>query len=555
MDFCAKYERNACLGLDLLSDMKNLFHRIKSNQGFNRLNGALALLVLTIFTNPPSSAWAQTAPVITNKPAATIVLAGSGVNFAVGVSGTGPFTYQWYSNGNPLQSSAVEPTNVISTVAGGGVGDFGYATNAALYAPSGVAMDGAGNLYIADRDNERIRKVDTNGVITTVAGNGTNGYAGDGGAATNAELANPIGVAADGTGNLYIADFINNRIRKVDTNGVITTVAGNGVKGYAGDGGTATNAELANPTGIAADGTGNLYITDSINSRIRKVDTNGLITTVAGNGVIGYAGDGGAATNAELGLPSSVAVDGTGNLYIADEFTFSIRKVDTNGVITTVAGNGAFGYAGDGGEATHAELNSPTSVAMDGAGNLYIADMHNQRIRKVDANGVITTVAGNGTNGYAGDGGAATNSELNLPHSVAVDGVGNLYIADAGNMRIRKVSVAGSAVLSLADTVLTDSGNYWVIINSPFGSVTSSLFPVTVVMRPVSNQVVLGGDGTLVLDAVTTTNVSSRVWAAASLVPPILWHPVYTNALGGAWRFTDTNAALNISRFYRVSTP
>ncbi len=499
VDFCAKYERNACLGLDLLSDMKNLFHRIKSNQGFNRLNGALALLVLTIFTNPPSSAWAQTAPVITNKPAATIVLAGSGVNFAVGVSGTGPFTYQWYSNGNPLQSSAVEPTNVISTVAGGGVGDFGYATNAALYAPSGVAMDGAGNLYIADRDNERIRKVDTNGVITTVAGNGTNGYAGDGGAATNAELANPIGVAADGTGNLYIADFINNRIRKVDTNGVITTVAGNGVKGY--------------------------------------------------------AGDGGAATNAELGLPSSVAVDGTGNLYIADEFTFSIRKVDTNGVITTVAGNGAFGYAGDGGEATHAELNSPTSVAMDGAGNLYIADMHNQRIRKVDANGVITTVAGNGTNGYAGDGGAATNSELNLPHSVAVDGVGNLYIADAGNMRIRKVSVAGSAVLSLADTVLTDSGNYWVIINSPFGSVTSSLFPVTVVMRPVSNQVVLGGDGTLVLDAVTTTNVSSRVWAAASLVPPILWHPVYTNALGGAWRFTDTNAALNISRFYRVSTP
>ncbi len=443
VDFCAKYERNACLGLDLLSDMKNLFHRIKSNQGFNRLNGALALLVLTIFTNPPSSAWAQTAPVITNKPAATIVLAGSGVNFAVGVSGTGPFTYQWYSNGNPLQSSAVEPTNVISTVAGGGVGDFGYATNAALYAPSGVAMDGAGNLYIADRDNERIRKVDTNGVITTVAGNGTNGYAGDGGAATNAELANPIGVAADGTGNLYIADFINNRI----------------------------------------------------------------------------------------------------------------RKVDTNGVITTVAGNGAFGYAGDGGEATHAELNSPTSVAMDGAGNLYIADMHNQRIRKVDANGVITTVAGNGTNGYAGDGGAATNSELNLPHSVAVDGVGNLYIADAGNMRIRKVSVAGSAVLSLADTVLTDSGNYWVIINSPFGSVTSSLFPVTVVMRPVSNQVVLGGDGTLVLDAVTTTNVSSRVWAAASLVPPILWHPVYTNALGGAWRFTDTNAALNISRFYRVSTP
>ncbi len=331
VDFCAKYERNACLGLDLLSDMKNLFHRIKSNQGFNRLNGALALLVLTIFTNPPSSAWAQTAPVITNKPAATIVLAGSGVNFAVGVSGTGPFTYQWYSNGNPLQSSAVEPTNVISTVAGGGVGDFGYATNAALYAPSGVAMDGAGNLYIADRDNERIRKV--------------------------------------------------------------------------------------------------------------------------------------------------------------------------------------------------------------------------------DANGVITTVAGNGTNGYAGDGGAATNAELNLPHSVAVDGVGNLYIADAGNMRIRKVSVAGSAVLSLADTVLTDSGNYWVIINSPFGSVTSSLFPVTVVMRPVSNQVVLGGDGTLVLDAVTTTNVSSRVWAAASLVPPILWHPVYTNALGGAWRFTDTNAALNISRFYRVSTP
>ena len=301
----------------------------------------------------------------------------------------------------------------------------------------------AGNLYIVDRENNRIRKVDAAGMITTVAGNGTYGYNGDGGAAAAAQLGYPAGMALDGAGNLYIADRSNYRIRKVDSAGDITTVAGNGIRGYNGDGGAAVAAQLDSPAGVAPDGAGNLYIADGDNNRIRKVDAAGVITTVAGNGTRGYNGDGGAAVAAQLDFPSGVALDGAGNLYIADYWNSRIRKVDAAGMITTVAGNGTRGYNGDGGAAVAAQLNLPTVVAPDGSGNLYIADRSNHRIRKVDSAGVITTVAGNGTRGYNGDGGAAVAAQLNSPNGVAPDGAGNLYIADSGNDRIRKVDSAG----------------------------------------------------------------------------------------------------------------
>ena len=334
----------------------------------------------------------------------------------------------------------------ITTVAGDGTedhgGDGGAATAAQLDSPWGMAVDGAGNLYIADRDNHRIRKVDAAGVISTVAGGGrrgNRGYSGDGGPAVAAQLYNPSDVALDGAGNLYIADSFNNRIRKVDAAGVISTVAGDGTWGYGGDGGAAVAAQLAGPSAVAVDGAGNLYIADTDNNRIRKVDAAGVISTVAGTGRSGYSGDGGAAVAAQLQDPGAVALDGAGNLYFSDQSNQRIRKVDAAGVISTVAGDGTQGFGGDGGAATAAQLYWPSGVALDGAGNLYIGDGNNQRIRKVDAAGVISTVAGTGTAGFSGDGAAATAAQLNYPGRVALDGAGNLYIADRFNNRIRRV--------------------------------------------------------------------------------------------------------------------
>ena len=409
--------------------------------------------------------------------------------------------------------------------------------------PFGVALDASGNLYLADTSNNRIREVAAGtGIITTVAGNGTQSYSGDGGAATSAELNVPYGVAVDASGNLYIADTYNNRIREVAAGtGIITTVAGNGTQSYSGDGGAATSAELNYPYGVAVDASGNLYIADCYNSRIRKVAAGtGIITTVAGNGTAAYSGDGGAATSAKLYFPCGVALDASGNLYIVDTSNNRIRMVSavspplnetiisfpttavgssavvqnvlietteaetissitvpaslggsqeftvgsitgctigasnasgttctvpitftpaypglrqlplqvvtsqgivniglegtgtgpqaalTPGIITTVAGNGTQGYSGDGGAAISSELDEPDGVAVDASGNLYIADLANNRIRKVAVGtGIISTVAGNGTAGYSGDGGAATSAELNYPYGVAVDASGN----------------------------------------------------------------------------------------------------------------------------------
>ena len=262
--------------------------------------------------------------------------------------------------------------DIITTVTGDGGGgyggDGGPATGAGLTWPAGSTMDAAGNLYIADQNNSRVRKVDPNGIITTVAGNGTPGYSGDGGVASSAELNDPSDVATDSSGNLYIVEYLGARVRKVSPGGIITTVAGNGTSGYSGDGGPATSAELSGPIGIAVDSAGNLYIADQYNNRIRMVNLNGTIVTVAGNGTSGFSGDGGAATGAKLNYPATIALDSSGSLYIADTNNSRVRKVSASGVISTVAGNGGFGYSGDGGAATIAELNNPAGLAMDSSG-------------------------------------------------------------------------------------------------------------------------------------------------------------------------------------------
>ena len=327
------------------------------------------------------------------------------------------------------------------TVAGGGYVDHFLAHLGKLSNPLSVAVDSFGNVYVADTQNQRIRRVSGfGGGIGTIAGTGERGYGGDGGPATGAMLASPISVAVDSAGNLYIADGWNRRIRKVDAAArTISTIAGTGDRGYGGDGGPATQARLS-PSGVTVDGAGNIYIADGANNRIRKVDAaTGTISTIAGTGEWGYSGDGGQATRARLAFPNDVAVGATGDVYVSDNSNNRIRKIEAvTGTICTIAGTGEQGYGGDGGPATEAGLYSPGGVAVDGSGNVYIADSANHRIRKIDeATATISTIAGIGEGGYSGDGGLATGARLSFPGGVATGSDCRVFIADSENHRIR----------------------------------------------------------------------------------------------------------------------
>lgn len=344
-----------------------------------------------------------------------------------------------------MQTPAHAPN--VTTVAGSGViafsADGGRPTETALARPLAIALDRNDQLYVVDGD--RVRKVGSKAVVTVV-GSGQSGYSGDGAAATAARLNAPRALAFDSQGNLYIADTLNNAVRRVDPHGVITTVAGTGEAGSSGDGGPATSARLSSPSGLAV-GFGVLYIADSGNNRIRAVAPDGTITSFAGTAEPRYAGDGGPATSAPLNSPQGLAFDSEGNLYIADTLNDRVRKVDLEGMITTVAGSGIRGFAGDGGLARIAELNlaagpresAGQALAVDTQGNLYIADADNQRVRRVGLNGVITTVAGSGQAGYSGDGGPPRSAAFNSPLGVAADLYGHIYIADTRNGRIREL--------------------------------------------------------------------------------------------------------------------
>ncbi len=335
------------------------------------------------------------------------------------------------------QAPAVYSINNFAGLGTAGLsGDGGQATDAELNFPMGVSVDTSGNVFIGDVLNHNIRKVTTDGKITSVAGSNSNGYAGDGGLATDAMLSYPTNAVAGSGGVFYIADTGNSVVRKVGSDGKISTFAGTTSSGFSGNGGAANVAQLKGASGLAVDAAGNVYIADTQNNQIRKVGTDGKIIAFAGGGNAGYSGDGGPAVSAILNHPEAVAVDAAGNVYIADTINHRIRKVTTDGTITTVAGNGTPRFSGDGGLAVNASLFYPEGVAIDSAGYLYVSDTYNSRIRVVSPNGLIATIAGNGKFNSYGDTGPALNAAFSFPRGIAVAG-GKIYVADNQNSRIR----------------------------------------------------------------------------------------------------------------------
>ncbi|OHV33502.1 serine/threonine protein kinase [Parafrankia colletiae] len=376
--------------------------------------------------------------------ALTIPLAGGGDAAApprppAGNSGPGPAA----PAGPPPPLPAPPPFPVVA-VAGTGTagfaGDGGPAGSAALDGPYGMVADWAGNIYVADFGNNRIRRISADGTIVTVAGTGVEGFAGDGGPATQAQLSHPSALALDSAGNILIADTFNQRIRRVDPAGIITTVAGNGEHAFSGDGGRATDAALWYPGGVVAGRDGTVFIADTANNRIRRVTPDGTITTLAGTDGEGSAGDGGPASEALLAFPISVALDHFGRLYIADSDNNRIRRIGLDGVIETVAGTGRPGYSGDGGPATEATLRSPRGIAIDAHDILYITDRTNRRIRRVDADGVITTVAGTARPGKRDD---VDPTAISPDGPVALDPTGDLFVTDRRRNLVLHVHLTG----------------------------------------------------------------------------------------------------------------
>ncbi len=349
---------------------------------------------------------------------------------------------------------------VISTIAGNGAasfgGDGGTATAASFNGPNATCVSSHRELYVSDGNNNRIRKIDVSSIVSTIAGRGPGSFSGDGGPATAANLFQPSYIVFDTLGNLYVGDRLNNRVRKIDTNGIISTFAGNGGGGSTGDGGPATAATIDHPYGLVFDHAGNLLIAEEYGHVIRKVSTTGQISTFAGTRYGGYSGDGGSATAANLNYPNYLAIDGAGNVYVTDNSNHRVRKIDTSGIITTVIGNGLVGFSGDNGAATAAEINFAGGITVDSNGNLYLADCLNNRIRKLNTSGVISTIAGTGTGSYSGDGGMATAATMNLPIDVRFDGTNHLLVTDFNNRRVRSITLPNNRPHFLASRSIMD---------------------------------------------------------------------------------------------------
>ncbi len=399
------------------------------------------------------------------------------------------------------ESSAQIITTIAGTGTGGFSGDGGQATAANIDGPTVIAFDTSGNLYFPDYSNSRIRKINAAGIITTVVGTGSPGFSGDGGPATAARLAYASFVTFR-NGEMFIADYYNHRIRKVNTSGIISTIAGSGSGGFGGDGGPATSARLYYPTSIGFDRYNNMYIVDEANDRVRKVTTSGIISTLAGGG--SSLASGIPATSSSLNRPGGITIDTSGNIYIADVDHARICKVDIYGILTKYAGTGTAGYGGDGAAATAADLNHPLRLAMDSAGALYVGDQQNNRARVISSTGIITTIAGNGTAGFSGDGGAATAAKLWGAQGVCKDKYGNIYIADADNKRIRKISTCILNVRSVNGSTVLCIGDSTGLSDTTLGGVWSSSAPGIAMVN--SSGIVTGLSAGTVTISYTVTN-------------------------------------------------
>ena len=372
--------------------------------------------------------------------------------------------------GDGTRRNAMAVSGVIGTVAGNGIdgfgGDGGPALQASFRFPEAIAVAADGSLYIVDTNDHRIRRVGPDGTISTVAGTGTRGAGGDGGPAIQADLDNPRDVAVGPDGSLYIADFYNHRVRQVRPDGIMTTVAGTGVAGRNGDGGPATQAELRMPAGVAVAADGTIYVADRGNQRIRRVGTDGRITTLAGSGTIfngeeiegGYGGDGGPAGAAELFHPEGIAIGPDDSVVFADSSNNRIRRIGPDGIITTIAGTGTGAFSGDGGPATTANLNLPGGVAVGPDGSVYISDLLNDRFRLIGPDGILTTIAGTGVMGFAGDGGPALAARVTIPAGVALGPDASVYLADAGNRRVRRIQATTSMTAPTDLLVASEDG-------------------------------------------------------------------------------------------------
>jgi uncharacterized protein (TIGR03437 family) len=353
----------------------------------------------------------------------------------------------YIANGSLIQKVTPDGQSAnIAGFAGQFRGDGSPASQAVLNMPGDVALDRLGNTFVLDTLNQRIRKVTPAGLIYTIAGDGVAGYRGDGDTAASARLSNPQALAADAAGSLYIADTDNHRIRKIGPSGMIGTIAGTGVAGDDQEGLPGAATRVNSPAGVAVDSAGVVYFADTLNHRVRRILPSGVVVNVAGNGRRGFSGDGGAAVSAQLDTPRGLALDSAGNLYIADSGNHRVRMVTLGGVISTVAGAGSGDFSGDGGPAIAAGLNTPAAVAVDATRSIFISDSGNHRVRRVRPDGIIYTVAGTGTPGLSGDGGPAEAAALNGPAGLAVDAASAVYVCDRGNHRIRKLtpSLAGS---------------------------------------------------------------------------------------------------------------
>jgi uncharacterized protein (TIGR03437 family) len=411
----------------------------------------------------------------------------------------------WTANSQTIKTFAGDGSTAFS-------GDGAEAVNSALNDPKGMAIDPAGNVYIADSENFRVRKVNTAGIISTYAGNGVYGFSGDGGPAVNASISDILSVALDAAGNLYVADSSNRRIRKVTPGGIISTMAGTGVQGYSGDGGPAVSALLGRPVAVAVDSGGNLLYVDSVNQCVRRINAAGIISTVAGNGVQAFSGDGGLAISASLAFPLGIAFDSAGNFYVADVNNNRIRMVTPGGIISTFAGDATEGFSGDGGPAVNASINIPSDVAFDSAGNLYIADAGNNRIRKVNPAGVISTIAGTADNGFSGDGGSPTLAMLNHPWSVAVSSSGAVYVGDDLNFRVREIVPASSGLIPP--------------VISANGVVNGASFVVGLTVAPGSLAAIFGSDlaaSTVIAGAVPLPTVLGQTSVTFNGIPAPLF--------------------------------